>query len=421
MIIAILAFSLLILANLAVFSYLSFFNLSKKMVTEKLMEGLNEAQVLLNQREGNYDENPMRVSQELAPRLKRFSFFKAVVVLDRQGNVVHRQSVSGGGMFRSNPPGGASNPSSDSQLRHILVQNPVDPQPRDSQFALEYNTEAIKEEVELLRKEFNRKLSIAIFVSLLFLVAGLVYVIWAYRRHQTLQMEARKADRLAYVGTLSSGLAHEIRNPLNSMNMNVQLIQEELEEMGFGRSTDVLEMLEGTRKEVRRLESMVSAFLAYARPTDLSTKLLPINDLIKDTLNFLEPEISKSQIKLTTYFDKELPPIKVDPNQMKQALINVIQNSVQVLQPKQGLEIATRKAGGDKVLIAIKDEGPGISGEDLKNIFKEFYSTKRGGTGLGLPIAQRIAELHFGGIKAESTVGEGSTFTFILPMETQSP
>ncbi len=97
--------------------------------------------------------------------------------------------------------------------------------------------------------------------------------------------------------------------------------------------------------------------------------------------------------------------------------MNIIQNAVHVLLPGQILEITTRKAGGDKALVAIRDEGPGISAEELKNIFKVFYSTKRGGTGLGLATAQRIAELHNGGMKVESQVGKGTTFTIILPLE----
>ena len=113
----------------------------------------------------------------------------------------------------------------------------------------------------------------------------------------------------------------------------------------------------------------------------------------------------------------DLPEIPMDTGQMKQALMNVIQNGVQVLDPGGLLEIRTRKAAGDKVLIIIRDEGPGISPEELKNIFKVFYSTKRGGTGLGLATAQRIVELHQGGIKVDSKVGSGTGFTFILPIE----
>ena len=421
LIMAILAFSLLVLTNLAIFSYLSFRDLSEKMVTEKLMEGLNEASSMIGQAAL---DDPRQFSEQLAPRLKKFSFFQAIVVMDRTGRVIHRKVIRGGVIASLRPEGEmAGTPERRSvahdgpAVRMIPVQSPTDDAPQDTRLALEFDGETIRQEVEALRHDLNTRLSIAIGISLVLLLAGFLYVFWAYRRNQALQEAARQADRMAYVGTLSSGLAHEIRNPLNSMNMNVQLVQEELEERGLDENSDIYSMLEGTRKEIRRLEGLVSSFLAYARPTRLNTAPCLVNTLVTDTLDLLEPEIEKNEIHLETELDPSLPELQLDEEQMKQALINVIQNSVQVLQPKQNLTVATRRAGGDKVLIAIKDEGPGISAEELKSIFKVFYSTKRGGTGLGLPIAHRIAELHRGGIKVESEVGKGSTFTFILPME----
>ena len=426
---AILAFGLLMIANLAVFGYLGFRSLSEKMVTEKLMAGLNEASSLINLQLAEQQETEaVRFTKQIAPHLRGFSYFRAVVVLDRQGRVVHREEIRSR-LVRVQTPKVVMEDELSRRLpstrtightntpRMIPVQNPMNNVSEETRLALELNAESFAREVETLREELNTKLTIAVFISLVLLGAGLTYVIWLYKRHQALQLKARNADRLAYVGTLSSGLAHEIRNPLNSMNMNVQLIQEELDEMGLDNTGDMYAMLDSTRGEIRRLEKMVSSFLAYARPVRLQTRRLQINNLIMDTLRFLGPEIEKSGIALKTELSPSLPPIAIDENLMKQALINVIQNGVQVLEPGKAMEITTRIAGGDKVLIAIRDEGPGISAEELKNIFKVFYSTKRGGTGLGLPTAQRIAELHHGGIKVESTVELGTTFTLILPME----
>lgn len=418
---AILAFSLLIVANLAVFGFLSFRSLSKQMVTEELMQGLREAQRTLSQQ--NLEPlKPEELMQQLAPRLKNYRVFQAVVLIGRSGEVQqreilrrevawHRQGQEPNFTEVSKP--GYQNASN--SLRHLPLQTQDGQQmPR---LALEYDQKQIDSEVAALRKDLNTKLAIAIGVSLLLLSVGLIFVVSAYRRSQAAQAEARKADRLAYVGTLSSGLAHEIRNPLNSMNMNVQLIQEELEELGAQEHEDLLDMLEGTRKEVMRLESLVSSFLAYARPTDLVLQPTSLNELISDIIQFLDAEIATKGVLLETHYSDDLPMIPLDEAQMRQAFLNVIQNGIQVLQKDQRLTITTRKAGGDKVLVIIADEGPGIVEEERANIFKEFYSTKHGGTGLGLPIAQRIAELHMGGIKLESEVGKGTTVTFILPME----
>ncbi len=421
MVLAILAFSLLIIANLATFGFLGLRVLSEQLVTERLWSGLSEAQSLLEQEARDID-NPYQASERLAPRLHSLSVFEAVVVLDRFGNVLHRRSLRGQVVLDAQEPRPETEPAPDQgfrnvngKLRHMPVQKPDED--ASERLALEYNEEAVRHEVEALRHEFNKKIGIAIGVSLLLLCAGLGYVIHAYKRGQSLQEEARKADRMAYVGTLSSGLAHEIRNPLNSMNMNVQLIQEELEEMGAEEHQDILEMLDSTRNEVRRLERLVSSFLAYARPTQLAKRPGQINELVRDIVQFLEPESRDLGVQVQLRLSEDLPLLAMDENIMRQALLNVIQNGIQVSQKGQLLRIATRKAGGDKILVVVADEGPGIAAEELPNIFKEFYSTKRGGTGLGLPIAQRIAELHLGGIKVESEIGKGSTFTFILPME----
>ncbi len=424
MIIAILTFSLLVLVNLAVFGYMGFRILSEKMVTERLIEGLNEAQQLVNQDITAPDVGAMNLSRRLAPQLRKYTYFQAVVVLDKQGKVVHREAIRS--EFRQvrpvYPKPQPMNPETElpglaSSVKMAPLQQRISGMDPDNRLALEYNENAIRQEVEDLRQGLNSQLRVAILISLGLLGMGLAYVIWSYKRNQVLQDRARKADRLAYVGTLASGLAHEIRNPLNSMNMNVQLIQEELEEMGMDHTEDLQEMLDGARNEILRLEKMVSSFLAYARPTKLQTRPTDLNELVSNTLQFLGPEIDKSGIRLETRLADNLPQVPLDEGQIKQALMNIIQNAVHVLLPGQILEITTRKAGGDKALVAIRDEGPGISAEELKNIFKVFYSTKRGGTGLGLATAQRIAELHNGGMKVESQVGKGTTFTIILPLE----
>lgn len=425
LVVAIVAFCLLILMNSIAFGYLCFGILPKKIVTERLMDGLLEARAALAQESlGKEPFDGLTTSRKLAPRLKQYKWILSVVVLDRQGRVIHREQIQSQLLVREQnrepflkapqqlPVGYAGS--------MIPIQSPSDhPFTDQPRLALEYNALQIEEEVRALREDLNRKLGVAIVVSLLLLCAGLVYVILAYKRNKILQLQATKADRLAYVGTLASGLAHEIRNPLNAMNMNIQLIQEEMQEQGAVDDPDTSDMLEATRKEILRLERLVSSFLAYARPTQLQAKPMQLNDLISDTMSFLDPEIERSGIRLQLELDPELPQIEADEGHLKQALLNVIQNGIQVLRPDTLLSIATKKLNGDRVLVKIRDEGPGISAEELKNIFRVFYSTRHGGTGLGLPIAQRIVELHHGKIEVASEVGKGTEFTFTLPLQTQ--
>lgn len=411
-IIAILAFGLLILTNIAIFAHLIFGDLSESWIRERLQQRLREAEAIV-MREASATSDTRELSRNLAPRLGKLIYFRAVLVVSKDGKVLHRESLSG---HRIVQPATAERPNNDRLPRMVNVGNAQGALPDDTQLVLEYDPTRIEAELSMLRNEVNKKLWIAIGLSLILLLIGAGYVVWAYKRNKMLQKQAQKADRMAYVGTLASGLAHEIRNPLNSMNMNVQLIQEELlEQQDNGDVPELYNMLDATRKEILRLERLVSSFLMFARPTQLQTQSLQLNELLADTLKFLEPEIIKADIELQTQFENQLPKVDVDENQFRQALLNIIQNGIQVLQPKKRLQITTQKQNGNRVAIVVRDEGPGISQEEQKSIFKVFYSTRRGGTGLGLPIAQRIVELHRGDIKVDSNPGEGTMFTISLP------
>lgn len=406
LVLAILTFVTLIFANITVFAFLYFRDLSKTMVTEKLVAGVNDARSLLKQSlesqwDGRLDQQ--KLSRHIIPRLRQHPQFQALVVLDGQGNVVYRQSIN-------------QKKSSTAIETKFL---PIDYQDLDlgpqRLVALEYDPTALDREVLMLRRELYRKLGWSVAISGLLLVVGLLYVVWTYKRAQKLQYAAQRADQLAYVGTLASGLAHEIRNPLNSMNMNIQLLQEELEDEGLGQAGEVHEMFESTQREIQRLEKLVSSFLSYARPTSIQTADVSLNRLLESVLEFLSLEIKQREVVLETELSPGLPNLQLDENQVRQALINVIQNALQVLHAGQQLRIVTRLAAGDRVLVEVRDNGPGIAPQELQNIFKVFYSTRRGGTGLGLPIAQRIVEAHGGGIKVNSEVGKGTNVTLIFP------
>jgi len=427
LIMAILALAVFLVGNLTVYSFLSYRYLSERMVTEKLVEGLNEAMSVLNQeaaREAADIDAQGALPRQLVRRLRKYNVFHAIALVDASGRVLYREVINvQAAAYELGPPAPPERERVAARgmisVSTPYVQNSLGDD--EAKLVLEYNAEAIRQEAQSLREEFERKLRVVILVSAAVLLFGGAYIFRAYRRNKELELAARKADRMAYVGTLSSGLAHEIRNPLNSMNMNVQLIQEELDELDLPDAEQYGEMLTGVRREIQRLERLVSSFLGYARPMKLEIQKCRIDRLIQDTLDFLEPEILKSGVALKTAFDAKLPECEVDEGQIKQALINVVQNAIQVLQPGELLEIGARRAGGDKLVITIRDEGPGIAEEELKHIFKVFYSSKRGGTGLGLPTAQRIAEMHYGGIKVDSQVGKGTKFTIILPLEHKQP
>ena len=254
----------------------------------------------------------------------------------------------------------------------------------------------------------------SLVVSLLTL--ALFYVLWLLKRAQMVEAEAHMADRLAYLGTLASGLAHEIRNPLNAINLNLQMIEEEIKsEEPSSAETGLL--LEGAKQEIRRLDRLATNFLFYARPLEIEKQSLDLNQLLKEVVALVARECEASQIRLQTQAEVASITLKGDRDLLKQALLNLVVNAQDVLRlKKKGERVITISSGVEngEVFLKVADNGQGIGPEEAKNLFKLFYSTKRGGTGLGLPIAQRIVESHGGRIEWKNLPESGVEFTIWL-------
>ncbi len=270
-------------------------------------------------------------------------------------------------------------------------------------------------EIDDLRRSLLIKIVAGAAVSILLLLVAFSYVVRLIRKTRRLEAEAQMADRLAYVGTLASGLAHEIRNPLNAMNMNLQMLEEEVAAGNLAADPETVGLLGSTKGEVKRLENLVNDFLAYARPTPPRLELRDLNLTVEEVVRFLRAELQRLGIQLETRLDGALPPVEIDEGQIRQAILNILVNARQVLGPGGRIEISTGLGPGGEVAVRIADNGPGIPDELRQKIFDVFYSTRGGGTGLGLPIAQRILESHGGWIDLETEVGRGTTFTLHVP------
>jgi signal transduction histidine kinase len=248
------------------------------------------------------------------------------------------------------------------------------------------------------------------------LTLALFYVLWLLKRAQMVEAEAHMADQLAYLGTLASGLAHEIRNPLNAINLNLQMIEEEItSEEPNSAETGLL--LEGTKQEIRRLDRLATNFLFFAKPFEIEKKPLELNQLLKEIAELVARECEASQIFLESRLAASSVTLKGDHDLLKQAILNLIVNAQDVLRlKKKGERVITMSSGVEnrKAFLKIADNGKGIGPEEAKNLFKLFYSTKRGGTGLGLPIAQRIVESHGGRIEWKNLAEVGTEFTIWL-------
>jgi len=223
--------------------------------------------------------------------------------------------------------------------------------------------------------------------------------------------QLRRADRLSALGELSAGMAHEIRNPLGSIKGTAEILRD-----GVGEDDPKLEFANILVKEVDRLNRVLEDFLRFAKPAPIERGLFHPNRVIRDVVELTRQQALRSRVVVRTEFAfAEDIEISGQEEQIKQALLNLVLNAIQVMPDGGFLEISTRIQKGMFDLL-VKDSGPGVSKDDRDRIFNPFVTTRDSGTGLGLPIAQRIIQSHGGHIKLESAPGEGSTFTICLPL-----
>lgn len=239
----------------------------------------------------------------------------------------------------------------------------------------------------------------------------------AYARLQTTFEQLRRADRLAALGELSAGIAHEIRNPLASVKGSIEILEPEIPADHPKR-----EFIEIIKEETGRLNKIVGEFLRFARPPEPSVEPASINGILETTLTLIQNETEKSGIRVHTDLDPDLPPLSLDPSQIRQVLLNVLINAIQAMPEGGRLEVSTqyRRSSGT-VRIEVADTGCGADSSMLERIFDPFFSTKAEGTGLGLSISHQLVERHRGRIAALRNDAGGLTLRIDLPIRRTPP
>jgi len=261
---------------------------------------------------------------------------------------------------------------------------------------------------------------VAVFTATLLGVA-MVVILMLFRRADRLEEQALEAERMAYVGTLASGLAHEIRNPLNSLNLNMQMLEEE----GRRQGPSSQRLLAITRSEISRLEHLVTDFLSYAKPRPLKIVKTTAAELFEPLLELMEEEFRARGVEVAVEDRSAGARAGVDPEQMSQLLLNLVHNALAAVaetgRPGR-IELGAERQAG-QLLLSVADNGPGIPEEEKAKIFDLFYSTKKGGTGLGLAIVERIAKSHGAELEVASISGEGTTvrLRFRRPADAERP
>ena len=224
----------------------------------------------------------------------------------------------------------------------------------------------------------------------------------------------RLQRQYAEIATLAGGLAHEIKNPLSTMSMLLELLAEDFAGSESQRERRMLTKVQTIQKECRHLEDILNAFLKFARVGELSLSATELNQVVTEFIDFFQPEAREHHIEISPHLAGDLPPVALDAALMRQVLLNLALNAVQAM-PSDGLLELQTFARDDRVHLAVIDNGPGMDEKTRSRLFEVFFSTKPNGNGLGLPTVRKIVDAHHGSITCESEVGRGTRFTISLP------
>ena len=255
---------------------------------------------------------------------------------------------------------------------------------------------------------------------LFFLVLGVsaITLIWVnqnrhLRRMKEMEDRIQLAERLSSLGHLAAGVAHEIRNPLNAIGMGLQRLKREFSPHEESKQDEYRSFTDLILKEIRRVNRIIEQFLTLSRPFRLNLRPAYLQELVEDLITLFHEEASSKNIVLRHEIDPGLPLIPVDPERLKEALMNILKNGIEAMEKGGTLSVSTRSFK-DRVEVVISDSGSGIPPDQMEKIFNYYYTTKEKGSGLGLPIAHRIIEAHGGQLKIESQAGVGTKVTVTL-------
>jgi signal transduction histidine kinase len=436
-----LVFVVFVLADIALFGWLIFRSLSQREIERVLLETRTEAESLAKQiarqaeSRGKDLFTAVAVEQEtqtyIDSLLRQRDFVRTVEIRDRIGVLVYESKS------RATLPVGPQLP--------LVTRSPELPAPRLEPQHVEKKTSEkssvvsipniqvpigdlgslqigisageLSKRVEVLRGELIRQATL-IGVASLALLAGAYAAVWVLlRRARRLELQAAEAERMAYVGTLASGLAHEIRSPLNSLNLNMQMLEEEIVEQGPAALPTGRRLLSITRSEIDRLERLATDFLAYAKPRPLELEEVPAVRPLERLREVLAGEIEKRGARVAVEDRSNGARVRIDPAQVDQLMMNLAQNALAAAEEAGRPPALTLTAWrrGASVVLELLDNGIGIRPGEESKIFDLFYSTRKGGTGLGLAIVQRIARAHGGKVSVKSAPGIGTAVSLELP------
>ncbi len=390
-------FAILLLLDFVVFGWFLFRSLSQRELERVLLETRVEAQAVADELSRRVEE-----SGELPEVIRQPGFETELAALARRTDIESVLVRTSDGVLVFSRGAGQQQSSERGELSDLRVALPGAsnlevPIRGMGTLVVGFSRQELSQRVEDLRLHLLRMAGIVAVLTTGLLLIAYLSVSWLYRRGRRLEEQAVASERLAYLGTLASGLAHEIRNPLNAVNLNLQMLEE-----GAGDSRGRL--FEITRSEVKRLERLVTDFLAYAKPRPIEREWLQVDQVLAEAADLARGAFEESGVRLELQGPQSDLAVWVDEEQTKQVIYNLLNNALAVSREAGGEVVRLWGAKkGEEAILAVSDRGPGVPEEERDKIFEVFYSKRRGGTGLGLAIVSRFADAH--GAKVE--VAEG--------------
>ncbi|MBL4698714.1 MAG: hypothetical protein JKX70_07760 [Phycisphaerales bacterium] len=256
----------------------------------------------------------------------------------------------------------------------------------------------------------------------------------SHAREHHAHRRALAAEHLAEIGSMTGGLAHEIKNPLSTIGLNAQLLSESIQDLPIEEHdrSRIIRRIDALGRETERLRGILEDFLEYAGELRLTISLQPINIVIEELADFFSPMAEGAGVRLRVETDPRNPKIPVDANHLKQAILNLMLNAVHAMEGVEGVEPVNRELilrveqiedeqaraeSASAVRIHVIDTGPGMDDKTRSKIFRPYFTTKSGGTGLGLPTARRVIQAHHGRLELLTEPGKGTDFMLTLPMD----
>ena len=419
------AFAVLVLGIIFLFGHLIASSLSRRYLEDVLLTGREDAQRFAEQLKSGGGTDLLQVMSKRQEALVRTlgglaqkKVLESVEVTDANGNVVFTSFLQS---TEDIPPGTVP----ELELRGDLSDADVRQTEHSYQIAVPagevgevvLNVSKVKlaARVQQLRSELLRQTVTVAVLTMSTLLVAFACVWLLIQRNRRLEGARHEAEELAALGSLAANLAHEIRNPLNSINLNLELLEEDLA-AGPSESSG---SLASTRQEVSRLARLVSDFLTYARPTEPNLEPVRLVPFLREVAEFLRGEARAMATHLRLAPDVPDIAIQGDAAQLRQVLLNLALNSIQAVAP---LEPAERRVvelaaacENDQVVLSVRDRGNGIPEDQLERVRRAFVTNRRGGTGLGLAIADRIVTAHGGELELENLATGGFEARIVLP------